>query len=372
MNICFLSYRFPGLHNKTDFVFVKKLVDEIARMGNHCYVLSPYNILYYRKRFERKESYAVGRGSVTVYRPLYLSFSNLHIGSFFLSTFLYKQALKRAYRMMNFVPDVIYGHFWESAYNGYNFAKKNRIPLFVATGESEIRKMFNFSINLSDFRDYVRGVICVSTKNLEESVELGLTSREKCIVCPNAVDTNVFHKLDKRECRKSLGFPQDSFIIVFLGWFNDRKGVLRVSKAISQVGGVKSIFIGKGELNPDCDGILFKGTLHHDDIPLYLNAADCFVLPTLHEGCCNAVIEAMSCGLPIVSSNLPFNWDVLDTSNSILVDPNNISEIASAISRLKETPSLRNKMELAALQKSQDLTISQRAKRIIDFIESKL
>ena len=160
MNICFLSYRFPGIHNKTDFVFVKKLVDEIAKQGHSCYVLSPYNVLYYKKRFEKKESYVVGQGKVTIYRPMYLSFSTLHIGNFNFSNYSYYLALRRAFRMMNIIPDVMYGHFWGTAYSGYEIAKKYNIPLFVATGESEIKKMFNFGIDLPAFRDYVKGVIC--------------------------------------------------------------------------------------------------------------------------------------------------------------------------------------------------------------------
>ena len=373
MNICFLSYRFPGTHNKTDFVFVKKLVDEIAKLGHHCYVLSPYNVLYYKKRFEKKESYVVGLGKVTIYRPMYLSFSTLHIGNFSLSNYSYNLALKKAYRQMNIIPDVMYGHFWGTAYSGYEIAKRNNIPLFVATGESEIKKMFNFSIDdIPAFRDYVKGVICVSTKNRDESVELGLTTQDKCIVCPNAVDTSIFYKRNKLECRQKLGYPINGFIVAFLGWFNERKGVIRVSEALSTIEGVNSLFIGKGELEPNCDGILFKGSLTHDQIPLYLGAADCFVLPTLHEGCCNAVIEALSCGLPVISSDLPFNWDVLDKTNSILVNPNSVEQIADAIRELRDNSSLLEQLSNGALIRATTLSIEQRANRIIDFIKKRI
>lgn len=232
--------------------------------------------------------------------------------------------------------------------------------------------MFAPSSDVVEFRDYVSGVICVSSKNRDESIKLGLTTFEKCGVFPNAVNVDLFHKRDKGECRQQLGFPQNEFIVAFVGWFNERKGSLRVAEAIKRIEGVKSIFIGKGEQDPLCDGILFKGVLPHDQVPLYLGAADCFVLPTLAEGCCNAIVEAMSCGLPIISSNLPFNWDVLDDSNSIMVDPNDVDAIADAIVKLRDDKKLWVNLADSSLKKAQALTIDQRANRIIGFIKSKI
>ena len=165
--------------------------------------------------------------------------------------------------------------------------------------------------------------------------------------------------------------PQEGFIIAFVGWFNERKGSLRVAEAINRIGGVKSIFVGKGDQEPQCDGILFKGVVPHEQVPTYLGAADCFVLPTLAEGCCNAVIEAMACGLPVISSNLPFNWDVLDETNSIMVDPNNVNEISTAIIKLRDDNNLREKLSVGAQKKVASLTIDNRAKAIIDFMEFK-
>jgi glycosyltransferase involved in cell wall biosynthesis len=117
---------------------------------------------------------------------------------------------------------------------------------------------------------------------------------------------------------------------------------------------------------------LYKGPLRHEAIPNYLNASDVFVLPTLREGCCNAIVEAMSCGLPIISSNLSFNLDVLDNTNSILIDPNDIDAIAVAIKKLRDDKELRRQMSEASLKKAKELNIYQRAKDIISFISLKM
>ena len=146
-----------------------------------------------------------------------------------------------------------------------------------------------------------------------------------------------------------------------------------MAEAIRQVGGgVKSLFIGKGELDPQCDGILYKGMLPHEKVPQYLGTADCFVLPTLHEGCCNAVVEALACGLPVISSNLPFNWDILNETNSIMVNPNSIDEIADAIRTLRDDHSKRTLLAKGALKSVENLAIDQRAENIIKFIEEKI
>src|SRR5690606_33177489 len=130
-----------------------------------------------------------------------------------------------------------------------------------------------------------------------------------------------------------------------------------------------SIYIGSGELQPFGNDILFSGRLPHEEIVEYLNAADVFVLPTLAEGCSNAIIEAMACGLPIISSNLPFNDEILDESNSIRIDSNNVEEIANAINYLKENPTKRIKMSTSSLEKARELNINNRAKKIISFIK---
>ena len=373
MKILVLSPDYPD-DRRSAFSFVKQLVDEMATQGHDIQVIAPYSLTRNRRLYKKIEKSRVGAGSVTLFRPRYLSYSHLHVGSLSLTSWSISQAFQKGLRMLDEEPDVVYGHFWTSAYQGYHYAKEHNKPLFAATGESEIDFVCNTEEKKS-FCDFVSGVICVSTKNLEESLTKNLAAKEKCVVIPNAIDSNLFKLLDKSDCRKRLGLPQDVFIVAFVGWFNDRKGSERVSKAISKINGpvaVNSIFVGEGQLNPDCENVLFKGRLAHSQIPEYLNAADIFVLPTLQEGCCNAVIEAMACGLPIVSSNLPFNWDVLDESNSIMVNPNNIDEIAGAIEKLRDDKILRVRLSQGALKRAEGLAIDQRAVKIIDFIKDRL
>ena len=369
MNILIITPEYPN-RKKVHYPFVKQLVDEFARQGHRCFVIAPYSITK-NKRFYPSMEYD---GKVMVCRPNYLSFSNYKIGKFSPSNYLRRKAIMRAEKWLPVKPDLVYCHFWECAIEAYPYAKFENIPLFVATGESSI-SAFNVADKVtSEMRDFINGVICVSSKNKDESVSLGLTTTEKCLVSPNSVNSKLFKKLDKTACRQKLGFPQDAFIVSFVGAFIERKGVLRVADAIKQIKGepVYSCFIGRGAQDPACENILHKGGLLHEQIPEYLNASDVFVLPTLAEGCCNAIVEAMSCGLPVISSNLPFNWDVLDDSNSIMIDPNSVEAIVKAIEKLRDDKVLRRKMADASLEKAQLLTIDQRAKNVLDFSQSKI
>ncbi|MBR1499138.1 MAG: glycosyltransferase [Bacteroidaceae bacterium] len=369
MNIVIISYDYSD-ERRTEFPFVAELVGWWAKLGHNCCVIAPYSItankrLHAFKEVVRQE----GQADITILRPNYITTSRLEIGGRRVSWILHAWAVERALHRLPFTPDIIYGHFWEQAHEGYRYARRHSIPLFVATGESNVAKMISKWKDKEAFCNYLSGVVCVSTKNKEESIALGLTRESKCEVIPNAINAELFRRLDKARCRRELGIAEDAFVVAFVGWFNERKGVKRVAQAIRACNDpdIKSVFLGAGPDEPDCPGILFKGKLPHRDVPRYLNAADIFVLPTLNEGCCNAVVEAMACGLPVVSSDRSFNRDILNGQNSIMVEPTDINAIRDAIRRLKADAKLREAMADAALASAESLNMENRSSRIINF-----
>ena len=228
------------------------------------------------------------------------------------------------------------------------------------------------------FSEGVKGVVSVSSENKRKSIRYGLSTETQITVLPNSVDSSIFVKDYSRDVRKELGVADDDFLIAFTGAFIHRKGSARLSAAIDKLGDphIKVAFIGGSldgdDATPTCDGIVHMGRVNHEEVPQYLFAADCFCLPTLNEGCSNAIVEALAAGLPIVSSDLPFNEDILNESNSIKIDPMNVDQIANAIKTLKENIGLRRKLAEGALQKASNLRIDKRATAIIEFIESKI
>ena len=361
--------------------FIGVLSRELVRQGHEVTVIAPclvfsclrHGIGLDKKHYFDEFEYQGEKKFVEVYRPRVYAPGEgrlTKLVSWICQKRMSSEALSIGRRF-----DVAYAHFWSSAIHLKDYVEKTGTPLVVACGEDKINiRYLRNHYNTARIKELTKGVICVSSKNREESVTAGLTEEKKCMVLPNAVDAEEFRKLNKSEVRRELGFPDDLFIVGFLGRFNARKGAGRVSEAIKKCNddNIKAIYIGKKTTGdtfvPSDSEALFYGALPHSDVVKYLNAADAFVLPTLAEGCSNAIVEAMACGLPIISSDLPFNYDILDESNSILVDPMNVDAIKEGITRLKCNPELCGQMSASSLEKAQELTISNRAKKIIEFI----
>lgn len=383
MNICIISPRYPYKGNM-EFVFVKKIVDEWAKSGHRCVVITNFSLItYMRKRIEYKPYHyqdEIAPGvTVDIYNPRIITTKG-KVGTVSINGWVSSQAIGHQIEKLKISFDFIYCHFIASAIYAFQYAKKNNVPLFVATGESgiPIPNKPNSHFTFDGFKNYIKGVIAVSSKNKNEAAKLGLIDPLKCQVFPNGTDLAVFHPMDRGECRKILNLPHDVFIISCVGFLCERKGQNRLLEAVKKIGNsnIKLLFLGKSaaleSFSLEGDEILFKGTVDNKEIPKFLCASDIFCLPTRAEGCCNAVIEALACGLPVISSNLPFNWDVLDDRNSILVDPDNIDEIGYAISQLYDNVSLRKKLSNAAELKGQQLDLKNRASSILSFVKSKL
>ena len=364
--------------------FLEQLVKAFADNGIECDVVAPYaplvNFLsgkaYNPPSYDKRITEA--NNAVNVYCPTFFCpAGRKRFGIDFALMYQKRhcRAAEKLLKKLNKEYDAFYAHFISpSALTAAELGRKYKKPVFFAYGESSfdiVSKTYSLTYVREQLKD-VSGVVAVSSHNRKELIKNNVIKEDKIKVFPNAVNSAAFFAMDKSAARDSLGIDQNDFVIAFVGHFDNRKGSLRVSEALTHLDGVKSIFIGKGEASPTCDGVLFCGQLSHDKIVEYLNAADVFVLPTLAEGCCNAIVEALACGLPVVSSDLPFNDDILTYENSIRVDPNDIDAIANAIKMLRDNAELRQKMAEAALETAKSLTIQKRAENILKFMNDML
>lgn len=386
MKIVIVSDDFPEINHQS-YVFVEQLCIALSDLGVKVRVIAPQSLTKRLFRgavkLPKYKSFKTKKGNTyEVYRPSYLS-----AGTFGpLQRFYFWSLRKSVEGVLNKIGkkniDVVYGHFWHNANTLVNYSRKNHKPLFVACGESGKAILQLIDIlkpeELSKLVNTIAGAISVSTENKNRMLQHGLADEAKIEVIPNAVDKAVFSPRDRNNLRKKFGIKDSDFVICFVGGFINRKGSNRLSEAITQLNdpSIKSFFMGKAwsydDCTPDCPGILLKDSISHDALPDYLSASDVFVLPTLNEGCCNAIVEALSCGLPVISSNLPFNDDILDETCSIRIDPSSVEEIKNAIVLLKNNKELREKLAQGALVKSETLSIETRAKKVLDFICSKM
>ena len=380
--ICFITDRYPTNEYPVN-TFLDQLVCQFADMGIKCTVIAPHSVLLdkvKKNKYNPAEHWIrkTKEGSnISVYCPkmpfvIGKKIAGINFFKFYNKAF--SAAVQKAFQKYNIDTDVFYAHFiLPAGLAASDIALKYNKPYFIAYGESSIDIIKN-KYDLGYVREKLKnisGVIAVSSKNKKELTVNKIVSNEKISVFPNAIDTSSFYLMDRTKVREELGISDSSFIVAFVGHYIHRKGTLRLSRAIDRLNGVNSFFIGAGDEHPDCKGILFSGRLPHEDIVKYLNAADIFVLPTLAEGCCNAIVEAMACGLPVISSNLPFNDDILDESCSIRINSNSVEELAEAIQKLKDDVNLREYLAKGAFEKAKSLTIDKRAEAILRFIIEK-
>lgn len=379
-HICVVTNLFPPFPYETAGMFLYNLIEAFVHLGVNCTVIRPVSIT---KRLVKKtalppkvEMSRCKDGRIEVRSPRFFSFSDKNAFWLERSYQAKARAVVREYKAMGRSFDAVYCQFLTSGRAGLLLHKKFGVPFFTAHGESDFMQQFDQykKSMIVDFYQQSTGIISVSSPIQKFILDNFGDIEEKIAVEPNAINTKLFYPRNKMESRKALGLPYDQTIVVFVGYLNRRKGATRLAQAMEGLDSVHAYLIGNadGDVPEQTANVHICGEKVQSELITYLSAADMFVLPTLAEGSCNAIVEAMGCGLPVISSDRDFNRNILDESCSLLVNPMDVAEIREAIRTLANDKQLREKMAQAALEKAQGLDIMERAKRILKFMENRL
>ncbi len=251
------------------------------------------------------------------------------------------------------------------------YAKRKKVPFLLTyqydgqeTGGSFIRNtgvsVYNKYL-LNKVLDYA-DIIIATTKAYADESKFLRRYKDKITLIPNGINISEFKiGASKEECRNKLGLSVDKKIILFLGSLVPYKGPDILLKAFStmkkEIPDVELVFAGRGAMQDKLEklsnklniekNVKFAGFVEEDLKPFYYKAADIFCLPSTNMGESFGIVnlEAMACGIPIISSKLGGIPDIVkDMENGMLVKPGDPESLADALLFLLENEDIRKKM----------------------------
>jgi len=320
-------------------VFVMRRLAAMARESRHCIVqpIPYFPVIRPLPRWARSELHVVDGEDVfhapMFYLPKFLKFMD--------SYWLYRSvigklaALKSEGRL-----DIVDAHFgYPDGVGCVRAAKELDLPVVITLRGVEEDYMQNPEIatQISKTLKVVDGCICVSGSLRDIAIRAGADDA-KTHVIHNAVNRSVFSPGNQSEARASLDIQDNEKLIVSVGNLLSVKRhdvlISAFAKLQKTVVNARLVIVGGAAYEPEypqqlhelcdtlgvSDRVGFVGKVGEAEVAAWLQAADAFALASRREGCCNAVLEALACGLPVVTTPVGDNaLFVRDGQNGYLV-----------------------------------------------------
>jgi L-malate glycosyltransferase len=241
--------------------------------------------------------------------------------------------------------------------------KRKKIPLIVHYRCNIKDQLRNNKIGKFFFKRLteISSRILVLNEASEEYVELN-TNRKSIIVSNFISEENVI-KVPK-EISKTINS------VIFVGHTHYAKGIreiIEVAKSLPEI-----IFTLAGPISHEIkilkipNNIQLTGSLKPMEIRKLMDCADVFLFPSYSEGFSNALLEAMSRGLPVITTNVGANSNMIEDSGGLIVDVESIKSILDALNKM-ESNSIRENMSKWNINKVNSTYIIDRV--IKDLIE---
>lgn len=191
--------------------------------------------------------------------------------------------------------------------------------------------------------------------------------RERVTRITNGVDVQRFHPRGTAgaQLRRELGWPRGTWIVGWVGRMEAVKNPLGLVASFQRLwhqeptlaGTIRLALIGSGSQYEEVAAAVVEAGLEdrvwlpgaRDDVPDLLRAMDLFVLPSLAEGICNTVLEALACGVPVIATAVGGNRElVVPGVCGRLVPPDDPDALAAEIAAYLRHPRQHRRERFAA------------------------
>lgn len=224
---------------------------------------------------------------------------------------------------------------------------------------SEMNSIKNFLRKLIEriICAFAHKVILVSQSDFEKG---DFVNPSKKLLIKNGVDTFEFYPDKNYKLRSELGFSDNDFVIGYFARLTHQKNpffvidlIQTLNKNDSDSGkSYKLLIIGDGDLKEKIIDEIEKRNLNSVvkilepsfEIKKYLHAIDCYVLPSFWEGMPYGVLEAMSCEIPVVVSNIQVMNEIIENGVNGFCENLNVENFARRIIELSRDDKLRSKI----------------------------
>ena len=223
--------------------------------------------------------------------------------------------------------------------------------------EFSISKKLYMSLSIRSSVKRARKVIVVSESTKEDLMRLFGVPAPKISVVPLAVGKRFAVSLNKEEIKiklKKKGIHGKYFL--FVGERRPHKNIVRLIEAFKIFKDRNSekyqlVIVGKRYSNytvpeqkiKELDlesNVIMVGYVPDEELPLYYQGAEMLVFPSIYEGFGIPILEAMACGIPVITSNISSMPEVAGNA-AVLVNPYETNEIAAAMQRICSNRDLR-------------------------------
>lgn len=248
--------------------------------------------------------------------------------------------------------DLVDAHFgYPDGVGCVRAAKKRGIPVFVTIRglEAERVKLPSVGAQLVQSLNDATGCISVSHSLRQTMIDHGVEA-DNIEVIPNAVDRETFRPAPRERARQILGLDTGRRMITTVGHQIRGKRHDVLIRAFAMLRGshpdLDLSIVGGADYEPDTparlrslvqelgitDRVRFVGAVAPAIVANWLQASDLFALATAREGCCNAVLEALAAGLPVVTTPVGDNpFYVKQDINGLLVPVDDAEALSNAL-----------------------------------------